>query len=365
MITYIVGNPGSGKTYYAVFKIWQLFLFKPKENKLPKFFKTQEIKKPDLLYCYTNINQFKFNLSEKFIKFEYEKFYSDMEILHAMYIAKATDEELNEKAKELKLHKVLIVLDECHNFLKAKDDPILVWWLTYHRHLYQEIVLITQDLTLVNNEYKRVAEHFLKAIDSSKRLFKNKFRYILYGSYKMFQKDVMQKLHVPYLEEVFNLYHSGQSKSQKSFVRKFLYIALFVFIALVIYFYYFLQFLKPDEEPTKPQQEITISNKPIVSKPAPQPIKEEETKPTYIYQFSCINDICRFQDEKITFPYSYISYLIIDSKPIYYTQFIKNKHLIEYFMVFDKPLLDDLKNSKKGVSDESSKTDIIPSGLFK
>lgn len=363
MITYIVGNPGSGKTYYAVFKIWQLFLFKPRENKLSKFFKTQEIKKPDLLYCYTNINQFKFELNDKFLKFEFDRFYSDMEILYSMYKSKMTDDEINEKAKDLNLHKVLIVLDECHNFLKAKDDPILVWWLTYHRHLYQEIVLITQDLTLVNNEYKRVAEQFLKAIDSSKRIFKNKFRYFLYGSYKMFQKDVLEKIHIPYMQEVFNLYHSGQVTSQKSFVRKFFLIAFIIMAVLGVYFYFFLKNLNPDANKEKPIDQNHIST--IQSTPLPQPIKEEETKPTYIYQFSCINDICRFQDEKITFPYSYISYLIIDSKPIYYTQFTKNKHLIEYFMVFDKPLLDDLKNSKKGVSDESSKTDIIPSGLFK
>lgn len=57
MISYIVGNPGSGKTYYAVFKIYQLFLFKSKNTFLSKFIKPKKQKTYD--YCYTNINESK------------------------------------------------------------------------------------------------------------------------------------------------------------------------------------------------------------------------------------------------------------------------------------------------------------------
>lgn len=125
MITYLVGNPGSGKTYYAVFKIYQLFLFKPENSFLSKFIKPE--KQKEYTYCYTNINEFKFDLCDKFIKFDFDKFYADMSILHALYISKVTDAELNERAKELNLSGVFIVLDEAHNFLKAKEDPVLVW----------------------------------------------------------------------------------------------------------------------------------------------------------------------------------------------------------------------------------------------
>ena len=303
MITYLVGNPGSGKTYYAVFKIYQLFLFKPASGFLSKFIKPE--KQKEYTYCYTNINEFKFDLCDKFIKFDFDKFYADMSILHALYISKVTDAELNERAKELNLSGVFIVLDEAHNFLKAKEDPVLVWWLTYHRHLYQDIYLITQDLSLISNEYKRIAEHFLKAVDSAKRLFKNKFRYILYGSYKMYQKDVMQKFHIPYLQEVFNLYHSGQGSSQKSFVRKFFYISLFVFIALSIYFYFFLKSLSSDVSETRPDLESTgaqLSNLNSNPRPAhqtkPTPQDKDKSSQTYIYDISCIDDVCNFKNEK-------------------------------------------------------------------
>ena len=362
MITYLVGNPGSGKTYYAVFKIWQQFIFIPKDNKLLKFIKRPS--KPsssDLLYCYTNINQFKFDLDPRLFKFEFEKFYSDIELLYFLYLDKATDDEINEKAKELNLHKVLFVIDECHNFLKSKDDPVLVWWLTYHRHLYQEIILITQDLTLVNNEYKRVAEQFLKAVDSSKRLFKNRFKYVLYGSYKMYQKDIMNKISVPYLQEVFELYHSGNQSSNKSFVRKFLFIALVIFIALLIYFYFFLKTFQTDQPqthestitPTTPAKFNLSATKQTVN-----PSTIDTLSEIYFYNLSCIKNNCRIDQETIIFPKSYLLFAIGSNKPVYFYSQTKMKELDFFFVVFDKPVLDKFK---KGVSYEKDNLNSVPS----
>lgn len=372
MMTYLVGNPGSGKTYYAVFKIYQLFLFKPQNSFLSKFIKPE--KQKEYTYCYTNINEFKFDLCDKFIKFDFDKFYSDMSILYALYISKVTDAELNERAKELNLSGVFIVLDEAHNFLKSKEDPVLVWWLTYHRHLYQDIYLITQDLSLIGNEYKRIAEHFLKAVDSAKRLFKNKFRYILYGSYKMYQKDVMQKFHIPYLQEIFDLYHSGQSSSQKSFVRKFFYIALFLFIALSIYFYFFLKSLSSDVSDEQ-QDDSTQSSQPIhAAEPRPahqtKPTPQAKDKPsqTYIYDISCIDDVCNFKNEKYTFPYGFISHAISGSKPLYFYSTTKSKYMTEYFIVLGSDVLEPLKQisiSYKGAVNEKSSKDVPGPSIFK
>lgn len=373
MITYLVGNPGSGKTYYAVFKIYQLFLFQPEKGFLSKFIKPE--KQREYTYCYTNINEFKFDLCNKFIKFDFDKFYSDMSILHALYISKVTDAELNERAKELNLSGVLIILDEAHNFLKAKEDPVLVWWLTYHRHLYQDIYLITQDLSLISNEYKRIAEHFLKAVDSAKRLFKNKFRYILYGSYKMYQKDAMQKFHIPYLQEVFDLYHSGQSSSQKSFVRKFFYFALFLFISLSIYFYFFLKSLSSDVSDEQKDDSTQISQPIQAAEPRPahqhKPTLQIQTQTpqTYIYNLSCIDDVCRFSNEKYTFPYGFISYIISGSKPLYFYSTTKDNYITEYFIVLGSDVLEPLKqisNSyKRGAVNENSSQDLPSPSIFK
>jgi hypothetical protein len=357
MITYIVGNPGSGKTYYAVFKIYQLFIFKPKDTFLSKVIKPE--KQKEYSYCYTNINGFKFELDDKFIKFDYEKFYSDLEVLYLLYMDKVGDDVLNEKAKELNLHNVLIILDEAHNFLKAKEDNILVWWLTYHRHLYQDIMLITQDLSLISNEYKRIAEHFVKAVDSSKRLFKNKFRYMLYGSYKMYQKDVMQKFHVPYLKEVFNLYHSGQNASQKSFVRKFLYVSLFLFITLSIYFYFFVQSFNSDEvsAPTDTQPQVdslqeakATENKALSNFSNPNP---NEPPVGYIYQIYCFYDRCSIQNGSYDhFDQRYLNFIFLRSPPKFNVRSFKGKGIIYFFVGFDKPVFNNLK--KEELDEKSS-----------
>ena len=362
MITYIVGNPGSGKTYYAVFKIHQLFIFKPKDTFLSKVIKPE--KQKEYSYCYTNINGFKFDLDAKFIKFDYEKFYSDLEVLYLLYMDKVGDDVLNEKAKELNLHGALIILDEAHNFFKAKEDNILVWWLTYHRHLYQDIWLITQDLSLISNEYKRIAEHFVKAVDSSKRLFKNKFRYMLYGSYKMYQKDVMQKFHVPYLKEVFNLYHSGQNASQKSFVRKFLYVSLFLFITLSIYFYFFVQSFKSDEAsaPTdiQPQTYTRQSSKSNVDEAndgkalfsASEP-DQNEPPIGYIYQIYCFYDKCSITSGGYErFDQRYLNFIFLRSPPKFSVRSFKGKGITYFFVGFDKPVFDNLK--KEELDEKSS-----------
>ena len=357
MITYIVGNPGSGKTYYAVFKIHQLFIFKPKDTFLSKVIKPE--KQKEYSYCYTNINGFKFDLDDKFIKFDYEKFYSDLEVLYLLYMDKVGDDVLNEKAKELNLHNVLIILDEAHNFLKAKEDNILVWWLTYHRHLYQDIMLITQDLSLVSNEYKRIAEHFVKAVDSSKRLFKNKFRYMLYGSYKMYQKDVMQKFHVPYMKEVFNLYHSGQNASQKSFVRKFLYVSLFLFITLSIYFYFFVQSFNSDEAsaPTNTQaqadtrQEVKAADNRALSNVSNP--NSNEPSIGYIYQIYCFYDRCSIQNGSYDhFDQRYLNFIFLRSPPKFSVRSFKGKGITYFFVGFDKPVFDNLK--KEELDEKSS-----------
>ena len=357
MITYIVGNPGSGKTYYAVFKIYQLFLFKPKDTFLSKVIKPE--KQKDYLYCYTNINGLKFDLSDKLVKFDYDQFYSNLEVLYLLYMDKVGDEALNEKAKELNLHNVLIILDEAHNFLKAKEDNILVWWLTYHRHLYQDIMLITQDLSLISNEYKRIAENFIKAVDSSKRLFKNKFRYILYGSYKMYQKDVMQKFHVPYMKEVFNLYHSGQNASQKSFVRKFLYVSLFLFITLSIYFYFFVQSFNSDEASvptdTQPQANLPQSDEPKDNKSLFNASKPDPNEPPigYIYQIHCFYDRCSIQNGTYDhFDQRYLNFIFLRSPPKFSVRSFKGKGITYFFVGFDKPVFDNLK--KEELDEKSS-----------
>ncbi|WP_169778648.1 zonular occludens toxin domain-containing protein [Campylobacter curvus] len=375
MITYLVGNMGSGKTYYAVFKIYQLFLFKPEDSFLSKVIKPDD-KRPEYLYCYTNIDGFKFDFDERFIKFNFESFYSDLEILYNLHIDGVSDKEVNEKAKELKLSRVFVVLDEAHNFFKKTKDPVLVWWLTYHRHLYQEIILITQNLALINSEYKRIANYFYRAVDSSRRFFSKKFRYILYSSHQLFKKDILNTINVPFSDEIFNLYHSGDAVSSKSYVRFYLLLFLVIIAVLCVAFYFLVNSFSSDSE--KPLSAISnfssvasYSNSLSFASPhQKQPKSDSISQSTYIYNLICINEICHFINQKYTFPFSYVSFVISSSKPLYFYPVTKNSHFTEYFLVFDTPALDDLvqtsnKFNKKDVSNESFKTTDTSPTLFK
>lgn len=361
MITYLIGNPGSGKTYYAVFMIYQTFLFEPKKTFLTKFVKPKE--KPNYSYCYTNINEFKFELSDKFKKFDFDEFYLSLRNLYALYKTGATDNEVNEKAKELNLYGCVFVLDECHNFFKDKKDEILVWWLTYHRHLYQDIYLITQDLTLVNNEYKRIAEKFYRAVDSSRRLFSKKFRYEVYASFRLYKKDQLEIINIPFLEEVFNLYHSGQSSNKKSFVRFYFLLAVLVFIFLLLYFYFIVMSMfeveKPVDEniPTDDKIHVPASQTQSSSslfydnkKPKDNNIELPEI---YVYNISCLNNNCHFDDDYRLYPFSLITYISSTHKPLYFYFEPKTNELVKYYYVFDKPVFANLiQKNNKGVSDE-------------
>ena len=362
MITYLIGNPGSGKTYYAVYMIYQTFLFEPKKTFLTKFVKPKE--KPNYSFCYTNINEFKFELCDKFKKFDFDEFYLGLRNLYALYKTGATDNEVNEKAKELNLYGCVFVLDECHNYFKDKKDEILVWWLTYHRHLYQDIYLITQDLTLVNNEYKRIAEKFYRAVDSSRRLFSKKFRYEVYASFRLYKKDQLEIINIPFLQEVFNLYHSGQSSNKKSFVRFYFLLAIVIFILLIFYFYFVVVSIFRGDT-SEPEKNIPADEKihvPASQTPASSSLFFDNKKPKnnnidipeiYIYDITCLNNNCHFDDDYRLFPFSLITYISSTHKPLYFYFEPKTNELVKYYYVFDKPVFANLiQKNNKGVSDE-------------
>ncbi len=183
---------------------------------------------------------------------------------------------------------------------------------------------------------------------------------MLYGSYKMYQKDVMQKFHVPYLKEVFNLYHSGQNASQKSFVRKFLYVSLFLFITLSIYFYFFVKSFNSDESAdssapdTQSDQPIETgssnSTKALFNASVPNP---NEPLIGYIYQIYCFYDRCSIQNGTYDhFDQRYLNFIFLRSLPKFNVRSFKGKGITYFFVGFDKPVFDNLK--KEELNEKSS-----------
>jgi zona occludens toxin len=266
MISYYTGIPRSGKTLKAVYEIYFDFIFDGTDmsNKIKKIIGKKEEKKEDkYLYLCTNINQFNFDLSDKFYKLDFQELYKNLKVLYDMYILHKEDDKIIEKAKELKLYKVLFVFDECHNFFKEKKDPILVWWLTYHGHIYHEIILITQGMSLLSKEYKSQGEQFYKAIPQTYRLSKKTFKYSLYSSFHMYKTDFIKSLTITPTKEVFDMYVSGDKVNSKSILHKYIFLFFTLLILCIFSFIYVIDSFSTstDSENETTAIESSITNK--------------------------------------------------------------------------------------------------------
>ena len=369
-ISFYTGIPRSGKSYKAVALIYNLFVDK-EPNKLDSLLtkvKLKSEKKEDYINCYTNINQFNFDISPDIIKLDFEELQTKLTILYALYMEKNPDDVLIEKAKELNIFKSLFVIDECHNYLKSKENNVLVWWFTYHGHLYQDIILITQDLKLVNDEYKRVAEFFYKAVPQRLRFSKGTFKYRQYSSWQMYQKDYISTESLKANDKVFSMYVSGATVHTKPIIYKYL-IIFFILILFVLYFFNdFLNSFEPPkkEEPKKEQIETNINQTQSIQQPINQttqqpnnqnnqPIMhntkiEEDTTNLKLYKFNCFKDFCYYkQDKQITIEIP-MPFLIAISKDMdksnKYMLFEKNRTVI-YLLANEEKL-----NFIKGVQNE-------------
>lgn len=365
-ITYITGVPGSGKSYFATYQIWKNFIREPKKC----IFKNKEknFNKYDIVYL--NINRFKYDLNPKFEEFHNDDFTAKLVELYNCYVETSgkDDDVLIEKAKDLNLYRALIIIDECHNYLGIKESEVLKWWLTYHRHIYQDIILITQDLSLVAVPYKTIAEHFYQAMPSSVRLFTNSFRYLQYVSYRMYQKDLIDTkgLHIPIVEEVFDLYQSGDKTSNKSQVRKFLYISFVLIFLAFLCFYFFKKSLVSDSPKISsvdiPKESISnVSYSPKISN-VNVLVDNNSTKDNYkhTYIFNCFKGFCNLKDEKKFYPVSLIFDVASKNEILYSHYFSTFKGMYVYIYVFKDGVFDFLITDK-GVSDEKNSINFINS----
>lgn len=363
-ITYIVGNPGSGKSYLAVYKIWEFFY---KNKKKKSKIDNENLQKYKI--CYTNINEFKFNLFDNVLEFDFNDLMYHLTNLYTMYQNKENDQKLLEYCENNSFKNALFVIDEVHNIFK-KNDEILVWWLTYHRHLYHDLFLITQDLSLVPNEYKRIAEFFYKAVDSGKRLFSKKFRYIQYSNYRMYQNSIIQggALNIPFSTEIFNLYHSGNDTKIKSFVQKYLIFAFLLVLIAICSFIYTLFSFGSNVEKEKAVAEsnfnrvgggVNVVNGggtlgvgvPIVKEPLNNE-NGKNFKDGFAVLIVCYNNFCEISKDYEVFPMSYLTALLKEYEPIY-SQRIKSLNSIKYFFVFEENIFTNLIKNQ-GVSYEKN-----------
>ena len=265
MITYYLGIPGSGKSYAGIDIIFNNFSDHPKAKK--------DLKK-EYISCYTNVNGIKFQkLSNVFDldavdENEHNKLLRSIEILHSAYKAKLNDDCLIRIAKEENIYKTLFVIDECHNIFSERK-AFLIWWLTYHRHLYQDIILITQNLALVDSKYKVLAEYFYKATPKSLSLNPKIFSYKTYIDARMTKASKAGEKKVIKRKEVFELYQSGDGVETKNIILKYLLISLSVAIFLFFAFSMYLSNMGGSDKKTSKENKSLDT---VQGVPPPRPV---------------------------------------------------------------------------------------------
>lgn len=359
-ISYLTGIPKSGKTYLAVYQIYKNFIEVPKPSFFDKFIKKSK-KADKYAICWTNINEFDYSKSEKIKPLDINDFKYNLSLLYDLYMGGANDTELNEKAADFKLNHCLIVIDEAHNFFTKKGDEILTWWLTYHAHLFQDIWLISQDLSLIDTGYKAVAEYFYRAVEPARRLITNRLRYQQFISYRMNQNDMIKGggFTLPALSEVFDLYVAGSKEKGSSIVVKFFGLAVVLCVFCFLAFYRFYSLFKPVDEPapapdTQSNQPIETasgnSTKALFNASVPNP---NEPPIGYIYQIYCFYDRCSIQNGTYDhFDQRYLNFIFLRSPPKFSVRSFKGKGIIYFFVGFDKPVFDNLK--KEELDEKSS-----------
>lgn len=287
MVTFLTGVPGSGKSYKAVFTIFNNF----SDNE-----KAKKDTKKDFQNCYTNINQFKFDLVHDVLYLDFDVLKKQLQQLHKLYKAKATDEELIEKCKEFEIYKSLFVIDEAHNYFD-NNDPILIWWLSYHRHLYQDILLITQNLSLIFSKYKSFSEYFYRAKATTVSLDRNTFKYDVYINSRLAMNAKSHTEKLPKIPEVFELYQSGDKVDSANILLRFLLMSAFALLLVIVMAYLF--FSSPDKEEdfnkTKKSPAPTTVTKSLFPTSAtsatPAPVSEEFSEKRF-FVLNCSASIC-------------------------------------------------------------------------
>ena len=360
-ITYITGKPGTGKSYYSAYKLWKHFIYVPKQSLIDKLL-NKEVKsiKHDFKNSYTNLNEFSFKSSKKILPLDFNELYLKIKTLHDLYKLKEPDSVINKKAKQLNIYKSLFVIDEVQDYFTKKDE-VLVWWFTYHRHMFHEIILMTQDVSLVPKEYFVTAEHFYMSVPSEKRVSNKSFRYIKNSSPKFYAKDKLGDFTVPRIDDVFKLYVSGDNNDGKSLVKKFIFIAIAFVFVLLIAFSWFISSFSNDEE---------INNTPApVQKTEPKE-KQKEKKEVISsdnnlrsFTFYCFKNYCTYQN--YTFPKKFIINTIKKLNP---NEFDLSKYGTseKYFILAPADtfkFLNIKKPKKEKKENEKNTKSILPSSL--
>lgn len=247
MAELIEGLQGSGKSYYAMYKMVH------DGHKYHKIF--------------TNIDGIK--TDDKIKSFQFKEFMND--VLEDIYTQQVKfDGSFKESVQLFKeagylpedaseKNRVLLVIDEAQNYFgkSVKLEPHLLWLITQHRHLYFEIYLITQKNTLLRPDFN-LFNTVYKALPPVKQIIPRKIRYIQYAGLPLNSDNESNRFTLPKEQKVFDLYESGDKVESPNIIKKF--IVYFIVLVALLFFlvsYFLSSWVSPQDGQ---KEEVKIEN---------------------------------------------------------------------------------------------------------
>lgn len=232
MIRIVQGNPGSGKSFYAV-------------NYLAKFCTYdslyQEHKLNEGVLVITNIEGLRIkhlNLSELVERFGIENFF--------------TVENFERIQEKYKSRHIILVIDEAQKLFDSKFfDKTVFYFFQYHRHLGIDVFLLTQSVSTIARQLIPLAEFVIEAQPRSKAfvgVFRYKFKDIK-GNF-MYSQAVRKK---PELFKMYKSFNSDEAEKPRNVIVYWCAFACVFVVASVIGFKVIIGSLKGDtKKTTKP-----------------------------------------------------------------------------------------------------------------
>ena len=215
------GVPGSGKSYKAVNTIYQAFL----NEKSDTYGKYQRF------FC--NIAEFKFDKFDgRGFKLVPNDLISKISQLRLLAVQGKEESEILDLARSLDLLDSLFVWDEAQTFFSKKND-VLLWWVEYHRHLHQDIILIAQSPDRIISGYKDLGDFHFMATPPSLRTT-NALKYKRYSTPQLYKYSHSDTITLKPDPRIFDLYKSGANEKPKKVIYKFLGIAAVLVVVLLL-----------------------------------------------------------------------------------------------------------------------------------
>jgi zona occludens toxin len=142
------------------------------------------------------------------------------------------------KNHEPKYLPTLLVIDEAQNHFGegTKADPLIRWWISYHRHLFMDVFLIAQSYDKIHNANRKDIEYYLDAVEAGRTILGGRGRYFIYNHYvktPYFKTNLAKKVRIKKRKEIFECYQSGDKVRTKSVVLPLIIFAV-LGIALVV-----------------------------------------------------------------------------------------------------------------------------------